>query len=112
MLVQDIHASSSDIELLYYRILSVMGNFNLTDRETQLLAFIAKRGNISYRDYKLEFVEKYGSSIPSINNMISRLSRKGLLVKDSGKVKISPKYVIDFSNNDEITLRLWLKRFR
>jgi len=37
--------------------------------------------------------------LPTINNIISKLKRTGLLVKDGGKIKVSPKFILDFDKN-------------
>ncbi len=57
----------------YYTILSAINNLKLTQRELQLIAFTAIRGNISYANIRKDFCEKYGTTNPSINNIISRL---------------------------------------
>ena len=42
----------------YYRILSAVNDLRLTNREVQLIAFAATRGNISYANIRKEFCEK------------------------------------------------------
>lgn len=83
----------------YYSILSAISNVSLTEREIQLIAFTAVRGNISYSTNRQEFCTMYKSSSPTINNIISKLKKLGLLVKDGGKIKVNPQYLLDFNNN-------------
>jgi hypothetical protein len=81
----------------YYAILSAIAGSDLTERELQLIAFTAIKGNISYKDYRQEFVDKYKSSQATLNNIISKLKKTKILVKDSDKIKVNPQYLIDFN---------------
>jgi len=101
---------STELEIAkrYYSIVSVMGDLELTEREIQLVAFTAIKGNISYSSNREEFCKEYNSSSPTINNIISKLKKKNLLIKDSGKIKVNPRILLDF--NQEITLILNFKK--
>jgi len=90
----------------YYSILSAISNVKLTDREIQLVAFTAIRGNISYSNNREDFCTLYKSSPPTINNMISKLKKAGLLVKDGGKIKVAPKWLLDFEGNITMLISL------
>ena len=90
----------------YYSILSAINNLKLTQREIQLVAFTAIRGNISYANIRKEFCEKYNSTGPTINNIISKLKKINVLVKDGTKVKVNPMIILDF--NKDITLEIKL----
>jgi hypothetical protein len=92
------YADEVTIGMKYYSLISELNNLNLTHRELQLLAFTADRGTISSLSAKQEFSRKFQSSIPTINNIISKLSRMGLLVKVKGKSRVNPKIAPDFSN--------------
>ena len=74
----------------YYSILSAVNNLKLTQREIQLVAFTAIRGNISYANNRTEFCKKHDTTSPTINNIISKLKKLGVLVKDGTKVKVNP----------------------
>jgi hypothetical protein len=88
----------------YYSLLSAVNNLGLTTREIQLIAFTAIKGNISYANIRSEFCERYKSSAPTINNMISKLKRIGVFIKDGTKVKVNPIIVLDFDR--DITLQI------
>jgi DNA-binding MarR family transcriptional regulator len=90
----------------YYTILSAINDLKLTQREIQLLAFTAIRGNISYANIRQDFCDKYGTTNPSINNIISRLKKMGVLVKDGTKVKVNPKIILNFENDVTLEIRL------
>lgn len=111
MIVQRINKTYIDeisIGMKYYSIISELNNLNLTERELQLLAFTAHRGTISSLSAKEEFSRRFSSSIPTINNIISKLSRMGLLVKVNGKSKVNEKIALDFSKG--IVLQLVINK--
>lgn len=91
----------------YYSLLSTLNNLKLTAREVELISFAAIKGNMSYSNIRKEFCEKYGTSSATINNMISRLKKLGVFVKDGTKVKVNPMIILNFDNN--IVLQITLK---
>jgi hypothetical protein len=90
----------------YYSILSVINNLKLTQRELQLVSFIAVRGNISYGNIRKEFCERYNSTGPTINNIISKLKKSKVIIKEGSKTRINPLIMLDF--NKEILLQISL----
>ena len=88
----------------YYSMLSTINDLKLTTREIQLVAFTAIRGNISYSSIREDFCKKYNSTSPTINNIISKLKRIGVFVKDGTKIKVNPVILLPF--NENITLEL------
>lgn len=91
----------------YYTILSAVNSLQLTQREIELIAFTAVKGNISYGVIRDEFCKKHNTSSPTINNIISKLKKSKIFVKDGTKVKVNPLIVLPFSTND-ITLEISL----
>lgn len=90
----------------YYSILSAINNLNLTEREIQLVAFTAIKGNITYANVRQEFCNKYNTSSATINNIISKLKKIKIFIKEEGKVKINPVIVIDFKKEFLIQIHL------
>jgi hypothetical protein len=90
----------------YYSILSAINDLKLTEREIQLISFAAIKGNISYSNIRKEFCEMYNSSAPTINNIISKLRKKGILIKDGTKVKVHPIISLDFSKDIVLEIKL------
>jgi len=84
----------------YYSLISTLNNIPLTKREIQLVAFTAVKGNISYSENKQEFCKLYNSSNSTIHNMIAKLKKYTILIKESGKIKVNPKILINFNDND------------
>lgn len=92
----------------YYAILSAINSLHLTEREIQLVAFTAIKGNISYSTNREEFCNLYSSSSATINNIISKLKKKGILVKDASKIKVNPSILLDFSTEIVLQTRLYI----
>jgi hypothetical protein len=90
----------------YYRILSAVNELKLTKREIQLIAFAAIKGNISYANIRKEFCETYDSTSPAINNIISKLKKMGIFVKDGTKVKVNPIILLNFEKNIVLQITL------
>ena len=90
----------------YYGIISAINDLGLTPREIQLISFTAVRGNMSYANIREDFCETYKTSSPTINNIISRLKKKGVLVKDRGKIKVHPNIVFDFKQGVRMEINL------
>lgn len=86
----------------YYNIINSLNNLKLTTKQIELLGFTAIRGTISSPTAKSEFIRVYGSSIDSINNMISKLYKKKLLIKVDSKIKVNPLISPDFANSNII----------
>jgi len=108
-IVQRLKTSVEDVIPMaekYYRILSAVNDLKLTKREIQLIAFAAIKGNISYANIRKEFCEKYESTSPAINNIISKLKKMGIFVKDGTKVKVNPIILLNFEKNIVLQITL------
>jgi predicted HTH transcriptional regulator len=90
----------------YYSILSAVNDLKLTNREVELVAFTAVKGNISYANIRKEFCDEFKTSSATINNIISKLKKVGVLVKDGTKVKVNPVIVLDFSKDVTLEIKL------
>ena len=109
VIVQKLKKEAPDVYSLaelYVSLISATNSLSLTKREIQLVAFTAIHGNISYNVNREEFCKRYSTSSPTINNMISKLKKIGILIKSSGKIKTHPLLVLDF--NKDIILNITL----
>ena len=107
--IQKLKKTVSDNFLLaekYYSILFIVNDLKLSEREIQLVAFSAVHNNISYKHLKEEFCVKHNSTIPSINNIISKLKRIGVFIKKDGKIKVNPVISLDFNKNVLLAISL------
>ena len=99
---QDVYTSAQR----YYGVMSAVNSLNLTEREVQLVAFAAVKGNISYKNIREEFCQKYNSSAPTINNIISKLKKLGVFVKEGSKVKVNPIINLNFENDVVLEIKI------
>ena len=109
MIVQSLKkVVDTDMQLAekYYNILFTINNLHLTEREIQLIAFTAIKGNITYANVREEFCKTYNSTSPTINNIVSKLKRLGIFVKENSKVKVNPKICIDFKKDLMLNIKL------
>jgi len=109
MLVQRLKHSVEDNYALaekYYSIISAINNLKLTQREVQLIAFTAVRGNMSYANVRDEFCKRYATTSPTINNTICKLKKLGVLIKEGGKIKVNPMIVLNFSGDVSLIISL------
>lgn len=109
MIVQKLKKVSEDKYQLaerYYDIVSSLNSLNLTRREVQLVAYAAIHGNISYTHIKNDFCAKYDTSIQTIYNIVSKLMKLKILVKDNGKIKTNPRIALKFDDTIKLEITL------
>jgi hypothetical protein len=94
-----------EIAVKYFTILAAFNDIHLTEKEVELLAHTAIKG-ITSQSSRKEFVDYYNTTPPVLNNLISKLYKKQMLVKIEGKVKLNPKINIDFSTIDNIVFNI------
>ena len=104
--LKNISEDSFSLAQKYYAILSAVNNLKLTQREIQLIAFAAIKGNISYANIRKEFCEKYNSTEPTINNLISKLKKSKVFIKDGTKVKVNPLIILKFNEDIKLEINL------
>lgn len=92
--------------IVYYTIISTLNSLRLTEREIQLLAYTNMRGSISAITAKNQFCSLYNTSIPTVNNLISKLKKKQLLVKSAGRICVNEKINIDLRNQTVLNINL------
>lgn len=91
----------------YYSLLSELNDFGLTEREIQLIAFTAVKGNITDSVNRTDFCSLYQTSVPTINNIVSKLKKFGILVKNEKKeIVVNAKINLDFSKDLHLVISL------
>lgn len=89
----------------YFVIMSELNNLDLVKRDLQLLAYAASEKK-PISDIKEEFVEKFGTSIATVGNIISKLYKKRVLVKNKRLVEIIPVLDLEFQKNIMLNITL------
>lgn len=87
----------------YYDTLSALNDLKLTHLEVQLLAFMAVNNGENFHE---EFCSFSGTSVSTTHNMISRLKKRGLIVKQNRKNVVNPKIVLDFRKDVMLVVQL------
>lgn len=90
----------------YFAIISAFNQLGLTDREIQLMGFVATSGSITVPSNRLTFCDTYKTTSATVNNMVSKLKKKNLLVKVDGKIVVNPIISLDFSKDVQLEIKL------
>ena len=85
---------------MYFTMLSIFNNLELQNSEINLLVHLSMREGVVSGTFKKSFIEKYKSSMPMVNNAVSRLKKKQLLMKVEDKIILRPSINLDFKNNE------------
>lgn len=89
----------------YFSILSIMNDLDLVRRDLQLIAYsISQERRID--EVKKDFVKNFSSSMPTVGNIISKLYKKNILVKNKREVSIVPMLLLNFENNLKLDINL------
>ena len=83
----------------YYSVLFAINGLNVTKKELQLVAFTAIRGHISFDVAKQKFCSEFDTTVQTVNNMISKLKKKKIMVKQDGWTKVNPIIALDFKKD-------------
>lgn len=97
-----------DIAKKYFSMLCIYNDIKLTEKELDLLSHIAIKKTISSINSRKEFIQIYDTTMPVINNLISKLYKKHMLIKVDGKIRINPKININFEELDNLVLKVCL----
>jgi len=100
-----------DVAHKYYQILSVLNDMRLSEGEVQLMAYTAIRGNITEKKFRKEYCIFYDTTIATINNVVHRLKKRKLLLKDNGIIFINPSInTLDYSEGISLIVNLTLEQ--
>jgi hypothetical protein len=90
----------------YFQILTKINSIHLPPAQIKLLAFVAVKGNISAGTYKEQFCIEQGIPRTSLGNLISKLSKKGWLVKKDRKIVLNPAISVQSCSNMILNITL------
>lgn len=94
----------------YFHILLIVNSLHLPPAEIKLLAFTARKGNISSGGLKNQFCELTSYPKASLGNLIHKLTKKNWLVKKDDRIVVNP--AIEIQPSDEIVLKIKLNAKR
>lgn len=93
--------------IAWFTFITTINDISLTNRELQLLSFINMRGTISSTSSKDEFCKIFDSSPATVSNMVSKLSKLKLLVKEKSKTRVNKTLKVDFDK--EFVARFYIR---
>ena len=108
MIVQKINSQIKDryeMAYKYFSIMAVLNNINLVKRDLQLLAFSVSMDK-SINAIKKDFVEEFGTTLPTIGNIITKLYKLNILKKNKKIVTINPLLKVDFEKDILLAINL------
>jgi DNA-binding MarR family transcriptional regulator len=97
-----------ELAVTYYSIISLLNSLKLRKREVQLLAFIAVRGSITNPAAREDFCSTFKTTKATVGNIISRLTKKKLLIKDGNKIKVNQVLSLNFGSS--VLLKILLNK--
>jgi ribosomal protein S19E (S16A) len=109
--VQKISKNYTDalqLAIKYYSIVCILNSITITERQLQVLAFTAIRGNISSITAKQEFARTFSTSLAVVRNVLGELKKLGLIQKINDRYKVNPQ--IDLAFDKDLLLHLHLKK--
>jgi ribosomal protein S19E (S16A) len=109
--VQKISKSYPDslaLAIKYYSIICIINSIPISERQLQVLAFTAIRGNMSSITAKQEFARTFNSSVAVVNNILGELKKLGLIQKINDRHRVNPQ--IDILFDKDLFLHVHLKK--
>lgn len=94
ILINDKHPLK--IAEIYFAIMSVLNDLHLAKKEIQLMAFTTINGGIGSYAKRKEFVKKYDSSLATVGNIISKLNKNNLLIKNKRIIVVNKALLQNF----------------
>jgi hypothetical protein len=88
----------------YYELVSAVNTIQLTNREVELIASMAVSGADKFD--KKEFCNTHDTTIATVNNMVAKLMKKGVLMKSSKNTIVNPLICLDFSRDVQLEIKL------
>lgn len=92
----------------YFQIISVLNDLELAHGEIQLVAFAAVRGNIHDPDHREDYCKKYDTTLATINNIVWRLKKKFVIIKQKKSLIVNPQLTL-IKFNEPLDLRISLE---
>jgi ribosomal protein S10 len=98
--------NDTEVSYRYYSVISALNDLMLTEREIQLMSFIAVSGSISVPSNREKFCNTYSTTGATVNNMVSKLKKRNLLLKKDGKIIVNNLISLDFSNSITLEIKI------
>ena len=104
--------SPYDIAYKYFSMISLLNDLGLVKRDLQLLAYSCSE-NKDISDIREEFAEKFKSSIATVGNIITKLYKRGIVVKEGerkGAIRVVPVLNLNFEVDLVLNINILLDK--
>lgn len=101
---------AGDVPRMYFNVVSAINNLELKPMDVNVLSFMAVHGNISDRSLRNEFCKQYKTKVDSINNVVSKLKKMGMIVKEDRTIKLAPYFEFDYKKDLQLQIVLTHER--
>lgn len=91
----------------YYGIISTLNELFLTQRELQVLSFIATT-DLPVKDMKTSFCKEFSTTVATVNNVIYKLKKWKIITKDGKALKIHPSISPRFKEGVTLQIKMVL----
>ncbi len=99
------YSSEFEVAKKYYTIIFGLNDIHISRNELNLVAFSAVHGTLSSSPIKQRFCKEFNAPLASIYNMIARLKKLNILLKDKdNKIRINPVILPNFADHTDIIL--------
>ena len=105
IVVQKIVKMVPNVAERYFRILSAVNNLQLTDREINVLAYIANEG-LNDKGKRDKFCKMHETTLATIYNVVSRLKKLGMVTKSRGSTKLVAVFEFDYTKDVQLQIEL------
>lgn len=86
---------------MFIAAVTAFNDISIGPMELNFLAYIMLRGGVLSGTGRKQYIDEHGSSKSKIDNMVSGLKKKKVLVKSEDRmVRLHPKIVVNFKDND------------
>lgn len=96
------HESKEQIVSTFVATVCAFYNINLTPKELEFLMFLILRDKGLVGLGRQQYMEKYHTSKARVDNIVSNLKKKYILIGERDKCRIHPNIAIKFTDNNYI----------
>lgn len=95
------YGTNQEMAKMFISLVTIFNGIRIGHRELEFLSYMMMRDGIIAQLGKKLYREQYNVPQARVDNMISQLKKKKILIKgEDGKVRMHPKIVLPFKDND------------
>lgn len=104
------YKTTFDIARKYYAFLFDLNEIKLNKSEIDLVTYCSLNGTFSTPPVRQEFIRIFEVHKNTVYNILAKLQKKGILIKDKDKkIRVNPRIVVDFNQPLLLQVKLSLE---